>query len=223
MSTSNFFLSASDLVHLNLRKIRNFMFTSPEAMVTCLGVLPNLRELFIKTKPASAFPGPTSYVSSSCTVLPLLTLFDFRGGRKYLDDVVARIDTPLLDTLHIRFLSSTDLNIDLSRLNRFIVHAEGLWPLHQARLESELLSARITLGSRTVLLLRRDPHQRLSSTGQLCNQLSSLLSHVEQLIICFANLAQLWWRDIKLALRVFNLDFSARLSPCRDCMYARNW
>ncbi|KAI0003331.1 hypothetical protein BJV74DRAFT_525123 [Russula compacta] len=199
-------LSSSDLVYLNLSKIRSSMFTSPEMVVTCLGVLPNLRELFIEIKPGPTPQGPTSHPPSSRTVLPSLTLFDLKGISKHLDDLVSRVDTPLLNTLHIQFPLGTDPSIDLSRLNRFIIRADRLWPFNRARLGLEFWSTRVSLGPRTVLHLGCDPRQQLSSTVQLCNRISPLLSHVEQLIIRSANLTELWWRDVRPALRVLNLE-----------------
>ena len=196
-------LSANDLVHLDLP---NSMFTSPEAMVTSLGALANLRELFIKIKPGPALPGPTNHLPSSRTVLPTLTLFDLRGVSKGVDDLVARIDPPLLDTLHIRLRSGTDPSIVISQLNQLIIRAERLWPLNQARLELECLTTRISLGSQIALCLGCDPCQQLSSTAQLCNRLSPLLSHVEQLAIRSAHLAELWRRGIRSTLRVLDLN-----------------
>ena len=178
-------LSASDLVHLNLNlsETPNSMFPSPETMVTCLGVLPNLKQLFIGVKHLSALPGLTGLHPSTRTVLPALTVFDFKGVNKYLDDFVARVDTPLLDTLHIRFLMGADSDIDIPQLSRFIVRAERLWPFDRARLELEICSTSIFLGPRILLNLRCDFDRESLLTSQLCNRLSPLLSHVEQLII----------------------------------------
>ena len=39
---------------------------------------------------------------------------------------------------------------------------------------------------------------------QLCNRLSPLRSHVEQLIIRSADLTELWWGDVRPALRVLD-------------------
>ncbi|KAH9977561.1 hypothetical protein BJV74DRAFT_151094 [Russula compacta] len=211
-------VSASDLVYLNLNlsETPDSMFPSPETMVTCLGVLPNLRQLVIGVKHLSSLQGGTSLHPSTRTVLPALSVFDFKGVNKYLDDFVARVDTPLLDTLHIRFPMGTESDIDIPQLSRFIVRAERLWPFDRARLELNICSASISLGPGVLLSLRCDFDRESLLTAQLCNRLSPLLSHVEQLIIR-GDLGRRGGGAYP------SRNFSTRLSLCRVCMCAMNW
>src|SRR5579863_8822568 len=66
-------------------------------------------------------------------VLPTLTNFTFKGGSEYLEDIVARIDTPLLDEVIITFFNQ--LIFDTPLLRQFISctgtfkapHRAGVW------------------------------------------------------------------------------------------------
>ena len=97
--------SASDLVELNLRdfQISGRGYISPEAMATCLSLLNRLRSLTIELQWQSATPLPASQCLPSLTpiVLPALTRFSLEGPTEYLEDLVARIEAPLLDDGHL--------------------------------------------------------------------------------------------------------------------------
>ena len=96
-----FLLSATDLVHLTLWS--HTQYISPEAIVTGLAALSNLESLIIEYKsPTSSsnldprYPPPLTR-----TVLPAVTRFEFGGKSKDFEDLVAWIDTPLLDSIWI--------------------------------------------------------------------------------------------------------------------------
>jgi hypothetical protein len=88
-------------------------------MVTCLSALTSL-----KLPQLGRFPDPDTQGLSPRTrsVLPSLTNLEFMFGddSAYLEDLVARIDTPRLINLEIRFYRSIDL--DTSQLAHFISH-----------------------------------------------------------------------------------------------------
>jgi hypothetical protein len=97
-------LSATQLVDLDLRRIPHSGYFSPGAILTALSTLTRLKKLNI------GFESPSRPVRKSLlpppltrTLLPILTEFHFKGVDKYLEDLVARIDAPLLDCLHIIF------------------------------------------------------------------------------------------------------------------------
>jgi hypothetical protein len=50
--------------------------------------------------------------------LPSLKILDFRGGSTYLDGILARINAPLLSTLHVQLFNQ--LTFNLSRLLQFV-------------------------------------------------------------------------------------------------------
>jgi hypothetical protein len=90
---SKFLLSATHLVDLTLVNIPHSGFISPEAIVTCLSSLTCLERLSLEFE--SSLPRPDLVLRRSptptCTVLPALTRFRFKGVGKYLEDLVAWI------------------------------------------------------------------------------------------------------------------------------------
>jgi hypothetical protein len=55
---------------------------------------------------------------STRTIFPALTRLEFKGVSEYLEDVVARIDAPLLDSIYITFFNQ--LIIDIPQLAQFM-------------------------------------------------------------------------------------------------------
>jgi hypothetical protein len=97
-------LSATELVFLDLL-MPDYKYILPEAIVTSLAVLVKLKSLTIefefyisRAERESRSPPPLIR-----TVLPALTRFKFQGSSEYLEDLVARIDAPLLETILITF------------------------------------------------------------------------------------------------------------------------
>jgi len=126
----NLVLFARNLRSLSLRDIPYPGFMSPHAMVTSLSALPNLESLIMIG--VSLSPGrPLQITAPTLTraVLPALTNFVFDGVNGYLEDFVARVDTPLLNSLHLT-LSSTVF--DIPQLLKFIDRTERLKKLNQA-------------------------------------------------------------------------------------------
>jgi hypothetical protein len=98
-------LSATNLVTLLLLSIPDPGYFSPEAMATCFCALTSLHELVIKFQSPHSHPDrETRHLSPpKRSVLPALTVFEFRGVVKYLEDLVAHIDSPRLNNLKITF------------------------------------------------------------------------------------------------------------------------
>ena len=115
----NFLLSAPHLAYLNLTRIPHSGYISPEAMVACLSVLTRLETLIIdfessESRPEQNQPPPPQ----TRTLLPALTQLQFSGAGEYAEDLVARIDAPLLDKLKINFFQQ--LIFPAPQLTRFI-------------------------------------------------------------------------------------------------------
>jgi hypothetical protein len=131
----NLLLSATDLVSLILWDIPDSGYISPEVIVTHLAVLANLESLVIEFKsPLSRHdrqsqrpPLPTR------TILPALTHFEFQGVSKYLEDLVARIDTPLLESISITFFYH--FIFDIPELAQFIRRTTRLEVLNEAHVD----------------------------------------------------------------------------------------
>ena len=116
-------LSTSDLAQLELRIIPSTGYISPEAMVVGLAALPRLRTFVIEFQSASPRPDLTPPPVTR-TVLPALTSFQFKGASEYLEDLVARIDVPQLNGIHIYYLNQL-VDFQVVQLSRFIDRSVG--------------------------------------------------------------------------------------------------
>src|SRR5712691_1266567 len=122
--------SASELVDL---EIGDFPFTSrehisPEAMSTCLSELTRLQSLSIGfrmrpefTYPRSQHPPPSTLAT---TVLPALTKLSLSGPHEYLEDLLTRLDTPLLENGDLKWYDVPDF--DNPQVSQFI-HRTGMF------------------------------------------------------------------------------------------------
>jgi hypothetical protein len=72
--------------------------------LSALTSLTNLSIEFISltSRPAPTNPGPPLL---TCAVLPTLTDFAIYGISEYLEDLIARMDAPLLDIVEIKFFN----------------------------------------------------------------------------------------------------------------------
>ena len=112
--------SAVDLTNLHLHDIPHSGYILPEAMVDCLSTLTSLGRLSLEFRSPQSRPDRESRrpLLSSCTVLPALTDFRFRGVCEYLEVLVACIDAPELDFLDITFFN--DIVFDTPQFTQFI-------------------------------------------------------------------------------------------------------
>jgi hypothetical protein len=126
--------AATHLVYLYLWKTPHSGYISPEAMIRCLSGLTRLERLSLEfesplSRPTSQerrrLPPPTRFV------LPSLTCFIFKGVSIYLEDLVTRVDAPLLDNLQITFFHQ--LIFDTPQLVRFISRTPNLKAPIEAR------------------------------------------------------------------------------------------
>jgi hypothetical protein len=132
---SRFLLSATHLVSLELRFIPVSGYMSPEAFVTGLALAANLEFLRIEFEPLRSLlyresrcqPPPT------CAVLPALTRIELIGASEWLEDVVARIDVPLLDYIWISFFHQ--LIFDMPQVSRFIRRTAKFQALKEAHVD----------------------------------------------------------------------------------------
>jgi hypothetical protein len=185
-------LSSNDLVDLYLWGIPHSGYISPEAMATCISALTSLTILLIGFKSPTSRPDPRTRRPPPLTrsILPALTEFSFYGVSEYLEDLVARIDAPLLDWMYITFFNQ--LVFGIQQLRRFIDHAPAFMPwdvaeiyINDAHAAMYLMSKRL----RHVHLLGfkiscREVDWQVSSVAQIANQLSeSFMSSIDYLFI----------------------------------------
>jgi hypothetical protein len=179
-----FVSSATHLTKLQLQKVPDAGYVSPEAMGTCLSVLPELKELIIGFQSPQSRPRQITAPPLTRVTLPALTYFEFRGVSEYLEDLIARIITPKLDSLDIYFF--LDLIFVIPQLNKFISITNTLKLCKRVYIELYPWSARITIESPTPLHLRFKCDRldwRVSSMARLCGELFPHLSEVELLAV----------------------------------------
>ena len=167
-------LSATDLVKLILVGIPQTGYFTPEALVTGLTVSANLKSLVIGfTSPLSRpdresrHPFPTTR-----SVLPALTYFRFHGVSEYLEDVVARIDAPLLCSIHITFFNQ--LIFDIPQLSQFLERATKLKAFNNSEACVEFDFSAVRFGSPLLTRSFDEGFELMISSKMLDWQLSSL-------------------------------------------------
>jgi len=169
-------LSANGLVTLTLLDIPDSGYISPDAMATALKVMTRLETLVLQFRSPRSRPDPASRPLSPPTrfVLPALTELTFKGVYGYLEDLLTRIDAPLLYYLCITFFMN--LNFDVPQLHRLISHAEVLRACDHAEVLISHLSIQLSLYPKTGVV---NHHSLLKlqikvDCGELDRQLSSL-------------------------------------------------
>jgi F-box-like len=125
-------LSAVDLVRLDLVDVPHSGYMSPEAIVTGLAMSSNLSSLTLKFESPLSRPDrePRHPPPLTRTVLHALTRFEFKGVSEYLEHLVARIDTPLLDSIQITFFQQ--LIFDIPQLAQFMRRPTRFQTLNKA-------------------------------------------------------------------------------------------
>jgi hypothetical protein len=182
--------SATHLVNLDLQDIPYSGYISPETMVTCLSVLTNLKHLLIGFESPRSWPDRKSRRPPPPTraLLPALTELHFIGVSEYLDDLVARIDAPLLDKSDIIFFHQ--LIFDTPQLAQFISRTPKFKAYDEAHLIFHDWSVWVTLpqtfdGALQLGMSCRKSDWQLSSLAQVCSSSfpQALIPMVEHLYI----------------------------------------
>lgn len=157
-------------------------------MATCLAALINLERLCIEGFARRAHHHHTSPPSLPRAVVPALTFFHFKGFDEYLDDLVSRIDAPILRTILITFefvFEREASNFHISQLHRFISSGERFKLPNRAFLWFAYATGcgPVTLGLEPLLPgLERSLQIKCRQDSQMklvCHDLSPLLSRVE--------------------------------------------
>ncbi|KAH9954746.1 hypothetical protein BJV74DRAFT_501167 [Russula compacta] len=151
-------------------------------MATCLAMLPSLNTVDIGFRSPLSRPDRINLSPPTRAVLPALIHFGFKGINEYLEDFVARIDTPNLITTEINLFM--DLMFHIPQLYKFIAPcAEGVRLYNSANVTFSATSIRILLGYVGLQISCREPDWQASSMAQVCNQLSPITSQLEGLEI----------------------------------------
>ncbi|KAH9975122.1 hypothetical protein BGW80DRAFT_1559566 [Lactifluus volemus] len=183
-------LSCKDISELCLHNIPYLGDISPESMAKSLSSLTRLTRLIIefeKQETGTIRDRPRSLPLTHAH-LPALTTFHFRGLNEYLEDLLARINTPQIKILFIKFLLQPVFDI-----RQVISHSRSLGPFDRAKVEFDCSTVLIQLAQSegaapSIMELeigQRTSGQQLQveSLVQICTQSSSLLSSVKELNI----------------------------------------
>jgi hypothetical protein len=197
-------LSTSDLVDLGLWKIPHSGYISPEEMVATLSALKGLKKLVLGFQsPRSLDDRPRRHSPlRTCIVLPALTMLYFKGDSEYLEAIVSRIDTPLLDNVKITFFNR--LMLDTPLLHHFISRTETLQAPHRAEVIFYTFGVEITLFQAQGALDRemlklgiscKSSDWQLSALAQVCNSIIPPLHTLELLGVYQYRDEKLQWQD----------------------------
>ena len=190
-------LSAGSLVTLHLWNVPHSGYVSPEEIVTCLYPMHNLEDLAIGFESPLSRPDRPSRPSYPGTrvVLPTLARFHFRGVSEYMEDLISRIDVPLLDDIKIVFFNQ--LIFVTPQLHNFLARTEKFKELNHATVEffSRHVALRLESVPLSLEVSCRKLDWQLSSMGQVCNSISPLFSTLERLDIRDGGLSGSRWQD----------------------------
>jgi F-box-like len=190
-------LSATGLVHLTLRYTPLSRYVLPESIITGLAVLANLKSLIIVFFPVPSPPEPETRRLPPPTriVLPALTRFEFQGLSEYVEDLVARIDTPLLDSIDISIFHQLTFDIpQLTQLMRRTTRFQALDETHVdfffnvnfnhcvAQIETQL-STKTLDDKSTLTILYRESDGLLLSLAQVFTSFIPSIYMVEHLYL----------------------------------------
>jgi hypothetical protein len=192
-------LSATGLVSLHLLDIPHSGYISPEEMVRCLSTLTRLECLAIGFKYPLSRPVRERRRPHPPTrsILLALTTFWFRGVSEYLEDLVARIDAPLLDTFNIRFFYQ--LIFDTPQLAQFLARTPNAQPPVEVRITFSVRDVVVTCPqtfprSFSLRISCKHSDWQLSSLAQVCRSSfpEAFIPTVEHLYI---EDGELHWQD----------------------------
>jgi len=138
-------LSATNLVRLRYDDIPPSGHISPQAMVTGLSALTRLETLSLKFRSPQSLSDRAIRIPPphTRTLLPALTYLRFQGIPEYMEDIVAQIDAPFLESIKITFFHQQVLEI--SELAKFVRRADKLSLIDRAEVTYEIYHISVTL------------------------------------------------------------------------------
>jgi hypothetical protein len=183
-------LSATHLANLILNDIPHSGYIPPEVMVTALSALTGLRSLVLEFLSPRSCPDRETRHPPPLTrsVFPALTSIKFEGVSEYLDDLVASIDAPQLNSLNITFFNQ--IVFDTPQIAQFINRTPALKSLDKARVQFGDRATEVNFSSLTsvhgklnVKVLCGDLDWQVSSMEQVCTSCLPFISTIEVLCI----------------------------------------
>ena len=173
--------SARNLVDLQLSGIPRSGYISPEVMVTCLSAMPRLGDLHFQFDSPESFPNRESrrHPPPARSTPPALREMIFGGIDDYFEDLVSRIDTPVIRVLEISFFYRHFY--DFSQLSQFISRVEVFKSPVRAQISLLYGAAEVSVSLQTGT---DEPASLLLETS--CNELYLQLRHFLQ--VCSSSL-----------------------------------
>ena len=187
-------LSATHLVTLELWRIPHSGYFSPETIVACLSMLTRLEKLGIRFRSPRSRPDDRRPPPQTRTLLSVLAELEFFGASEYLEDLVARIDAPLLKKMVIIFFHQ--LIFHTPQLTQFI----GRTPNFKAHDEARVFF--VTWHVSVQLLMKFDGKLELRISSEQADWLVSALAQV-----CSSSFPQALIPTVE-RLYIFEYDFS---------------
>lgn len=192
----NLMLSTNHLVELHLFDTPHSGYVSPNAMVTCLSGMPNLKTLSIGFRSPQSRPDPSSqrFPPPTRVALPAPTNFWFNGVSEYIEDFVSLINVPQLDNLDISFFNQ--LIFDIPRLHDFLARTETFNSHNRAAVRFHGHAVYFNLESRLSLGISCTKSDwQISSITQICGQILPLFPALECLDIGEGTMPPPHWQD----------------------------
>ena len=169
-------MSATHLVGLHLWAIPYSGFISSKTLLAALSTLTRLEKLDIDF---AEYEPPSYPVQDSApltrTLLPVLNEFLFVGAGGYLEDLLARLDAPLLNIMNITFFDQL-IPFNTPQLAQFISRTPKLNACDKSRLDFHDWGVSVKLwqtsddsDGRLDLKISCSPPKQLSSLAQVCS------------------------------------------------------
>jgi hypothetical protein len=185
------------LVDLQLNKIPNVEYFSPNALANALFGMTQLRTLTLHLLSFTLHRNDLGLPPQSreFIALPSLTCLNYRGTSDYLDSFVVRIDAPRLRSIDMTFFCRPTM--DASQLGQFLSRIKMQQSCRADIVSSErAISISFTPpGAHTSLELHVSCSlltRRLSYMAQICNSLSAFFQGVEYLCISARKPSSCW-------------------------------
>jgi len=183
-------LSTTELVDLELLNIPNLGYISPEAMATSLASLTRLQRLCLGFHPQSFVVANRLPHLLTRIVLPALTSLRFIGDNEYLEDILSRIDAPLLHYINLepfrrQVFDTRQLRHLISRTETFKEPHRAVVKFFDSYMYLNIFSRGVTTDHHLLELkaLRTPWYWPLSSFAQFCSSALPPLPTLERLEI----------------------------------------
>ena len=197
-------LCATHLVVLNLLNIPCSGYIPPEAMATSLSALVNLGSLCLQFRcppPRPALENRRPRPPPPRSILPSLTNTEFKGASEYLEEILARIDTPRLYRLRMVFFNQ--IIFDTPHLFQFISRRPTLKALETGHISFMSKAIVVEFQSQTSdyynVLGMQIPctasEWQISSLEQLCASSLPPVSTLDDLYIYEDRYWRPYWQD----------------------------